>query len=78
MNELILKFNRLNHFHQQEVMDFLDFLLSKQQSTASPEKTDEAIEKRQQAAALLLEDYLQDEDLVAFTTLDIDDFYEAK
>ncbi len=78
MSELILKFNRLSAFHQQEVMDFLDFLLSKQQSTELPEKADEASEKRQQAAALLLEDYLQDEELVAFTTLDTDDFYEAK
>jgi len=78
MSELIVKFNRLNSFHQQEVIDFLDFLLSKQQITTPPEKLDEEVEKRRQAAASLLEDYLQDEDLVAFTTIDSDDLYEAK
>ena len=30
MEELILKYNRLNSFSQKQVMDFLDFLLGKQ------------------------------------------------
>jgi ribulose kinase len=30
MSELLLKFNQLNDFQRQEVMDFLDFLLTKE------------------------------------------------
>ncbi len=47
MSELILKFNRLSAFHQQEVLDFVNFLLTKEhqniQKTATQEvATDES------------------------------------
>lgn len=32
MKDLVLKFNLLDAFHQQEVMDFLDFLLLKKRN----------------------------------------------
>lgn len=47
MSELILKFNRLSELHQQEVLDFVNFLLTKehrnvQEATTSGANTDDS------------------------------------
>ncbi len=78
MGALLLKFNQLDAFQKQEVLDFLDFLLYKKQQPTAQEKPIDEAEKRREAAALLLNDYQNDKDLIVFTVLDSDDFYETK
>lgn len=42
MSELILKFNRLSELHQQEVLDFVNFLLTKEHRNVQETTTSEA------------------------------------
>lgn len=42
MSELILKFNRLSELHQQEVLDFVNFLLTKEHRNVQDTTTQEA------------------------------------
>lgn len=56
MLELLAKYNKLDAFQKQELLDFLDFLLYKKRPITGQEVSIDEAEKRRQASALLLED----------------------
>jgi hypothetical protein len=71
---ILQKFRALPRGEQQEVLSFLEFLEYKQHLPKSPQSTI-ADEQLAAAARALLADYQTDPELVAFTTLDGEEFY---
>lgn len=67
---VLTKLRRLPHAQKQEVLNFVEFLEAKLQSTAASQAAQLAA-----AAQALLADYETDPELTAFTALDGEDFH---